>query len=213
MRAPAHRASGASAGRGAGAGLGPHAALLAVQLMFGTWPIFGKIVLRSLPSTGLVAIRLAGAAVAFALLKRFLPHGTVRREHFPRLALYSLLGVFLNQLLFTKGLELSTAVNATLLASAIPVFTLLVSILMGHERATPLSWLGMALAAGGVATLVNPFAADFSGQHALGNLLIVANTVAYGAYIAVSQDMMRRYGALSVITYMFAFGSLYALPF
>ncbi|HEV2764923.1 MAG TPA: DMT family transporter, partial [Pyrinomonadaceae bacterium] len=163
--------------------------------------------------TGLVAIRLAGAAVAFAFLKRLLPHGAIRREDYPRLALYSLLGVFLNQLLFTKGLELSTAVNATLLGTAIPVFTLLVSILMGRERASGLSWLGLALAAGGVATLVNPFAADFSGQHALGNLLIVANTMAYGAYIAVSQDMMKRYGPLSVITYMFAFGSLYALPF
>ena len=198
---------------GRGGGLGPHVALVAVQLMFGTWPIFGKIALRALPSSGLVAVRVVGAAVAFAILKRFLPHGTVRRSDYPRLALYSLLGVFLNQILFTKGLSMSTAVNTTLLGTAIPVFTLLVSVLMGRERATPLSWLGLALAAGGVATLVNPFAADFSGQHALGNLLIVANTVAYGAYIAVSQDMLQRYGALTVITYMFAFGSLYALPF
>ena len=49
---------------------GPHVALLAVQVIFGTWPILGKVALRVIPSTGLVAVRVGGAAVAFALLMR-----------------------------------------------------------------------------------------------------------------------------------------------
>src|SRR5947199_6544054 len=36
------------------AGAGPHLALVAVQIIFGTWPVVGKIALRALPSTGLV---------------------------------------------------------------------------------------------------------------------------------------------------------------
>ena len=51
-------------------GLAPHIALVAVQIMFATWPIVGKIALRSLPSTTLVALRVAGAALALIVLQR-----------------------------------------------------------------------------------------------------------------------------------------------
>ncbi|HEX8473767.1 MAG TPA: DMT family transporter [Pyrinomonadaceae bacterium] len=191
----------------------PHLALLAVQVMFGTWPIIGKIALRALPSTGLVAFRVAGATIAFALLRRFTRHVPItRRSDYLRLALYSLLGVVLNQFLFTKGLALSTVVNATLLGTAIPVFTLLISILLGYERASLRTWLGTALAASGVIYLIDPLRADFSGDTTLGNVLLVANTLCYGAYIALSQDVLKRYGALTVITWIFAFGCVGTLP-
>ena len=194
-------------------GLGPHLALVAVQLIFGTWPIFGKVALRSLPSTGLVALRVAGAAAAFLAISRL--RGRLSfpaRADLARFALYGLLGVTLNQLLFVKGLALSTVVNATLLSTAIPVFTLLVSTLLGYEKLTARAALGTVIAAAGVAYLVNPFEADLSGGKAAGNALLVANTLAYGAYIAVSQDAFRRYGALTAMTWVFAFGSLMTVP-
>ena len=108
-----------------------------VQLLFGTWPIFGKIVLRSISSTSLVGFRICGAAIIFALVQRKL----AALRHLPRrvlawLVLTSLLGVVLNQLLFVKGLSLTTAINATLLSTTIPVFTLVVSIALGHDRAS-----------------------------------------------------------------------------
>src|SRR5215213_6233145 len=138
-------------------GAAPHLALIAVQLMFGTWPIIGKIALRALPSTGLVAFRIAGATVAFAVIRRFTRHVPVtRRSDYARFALYSLLGVVLNQFLFTKGLAFSTVINATLLGTAIPVFALLVSILLGYEEFSRRKALGTFIAACGVVFLVDP---------------------------------------------------------
>jgi len=194
-------------------GAAPHVALVAVQLIFGTWPIVAKVALRALPSTGLVAFRVGGAAVAFLLLSRLTGRLVVpEARDLARFALYSLLGVVANQLLFTKGLELSTATNAALLGTAIPVFTLLVGALLGYERFSARTALGTAVAAAGVVYLVNPFAAEFSGEKTLGNLLLVANTVAYGAYLALTQDAFRRYGALNAMTWVFLFGSVAALP-
>ena len=182
--------------------------------MFGTWPVFGKIALRTLPATGIVAFRIAGGALAFAVLQRLTRHVAIkRRSDYALLFLYSLLGVVCNQLLFTKGLALSTAINATLIGTAIPVFTLLVSILLGREPGTLGKALGMALAAAGVLFLINPLGADLTGGRALGNVLIVLNTLCYGAYIAVSQDIIQRYGALTVITWLFVLGSVVAVPF
>ena len=192
--------------------MAPHLALVGVQLMFGTWPIFGKIALAALPSTGLVAFRVAGAAIAFLILQRAVGSSQpMRRRDYARLALYSLLGVVLNQFLFVKGLSLTTVINATLLGTTIPVFTLLVSITLGYDRLTLRKALGIALAAAGVVYLLYP-ERYFTSDTALGNLLIVLNSVAYGAYIAVTKDVIKRYGALKVLAWIFLFACAATVP-
>ncbi|HYO99681.1 MAG TPA: DMT family transporter [Pyrinomonadaceae bacterium] len=195
------------------ASLKPHAALVAVQLIFGTWPVVGKIALRSLPSTGLVTFRIVGATIAFLLIRRVTGHVPVKsRSDYWRLALYSLLGVVLNQFLFVKGLELSTVINSALLGTTIPIFTLLVSVLLGYESGSWRVAVGLFLAACGVVYLINPAQANFSRETNIGNLILLFNSLAYGAYIAISQDMIKRYGALTVITWIFIFGSFATLP-
>jgi drug/metabolite transporter (DMT)-like permease len=195
-------------------GAAPHMALIAVQILFGSWPIVGKIALQELSTASLVAFRVAGAAIAFLILQSMVGRVKItRRSDYARLALYSLLGVVLNQLLFVKGLALTTVINATLLGTTIPIFALLVSIALGYDRVSFKKILGITLAAGGVIYLIDPVRADFSGQTTLGNLLIIANSISYGAYIAISKDLLKRYGALTVITWIFIFGSLATIPF
>ena len=80
--------------------------------MFATWPIIGKIALRTLPSTALVAVRVCGAAFVLQGLRVAWGGQRVERGDYARLALYSMLGVVLNQLLYVKGLEYTTAINA-----------------------------------------------------------------------------------------------------
>ncbi|HLL73972.1 MAG TPA: DMT family transporter [Pyrinomonadaceae bacterium] len=195
------------------AGLRPHLALVAVQLFFGTWPIVGKLVLRAMPATTLAAARVFGGAVAFLLLSRSLKRiAAARRSDYLRFALYSLLGVALNQLLFIKGLSLSTVINANLLGTMIPIFTLAGSVALGRESFSSRVALGLTVAALGAAYLVNPFGADFSQSSTTGNLLLVANAFFYGLYIAISQDAIRRYGAMAVLTWMFLMANVVTLP-
>ena len=191
----------------------PHLALLLVQIMFGTWPILGKVALRSMSSTSLVCLRIFGAAIIFTLLQRKLGElWQLPRRVLAWLVLSSLLGVSLNQFIFVKGLSLTTAINSTLLITTIPVFTLVVSILLGYDKASLRHFLGIMLAAGGVVYLVDPWRADFSAQTTLGNLLLVASSFSYGAYIAVSRNLFRRFGALTVITWIFQLAALTAIP-
>jgi len=193
--------------------MGPHVALVAVQFIFGTWPIAGKIALRELPATGLVAIRIGGAAALFLLLRRLTgPLDVPRRSDLARFAVYSLLGLVCNQLLFTKGLAYSTVVNATLFSTAIPVFTLLVGALLGYEKLSARVAVGTLVAAAGVVYLVDPSQADLAGEKTFGNVLLVLNTFCYGAYIAVSKEAFIRFGALTAMAWVFAFGALFSLP-
>jgi drug/metabolite transporter (DMT)-like permease len=184
-----------------------------VQILFATWPIVGKIALRTLPSVALVGFRLAGAALTLLLLAKL--SGNLQRietSDWPLLIISSMLGVVLNQLLFTKGLSLTTAINATLLSTTIPIFTLLVGVVLGTDRATLRRLLGIALAAGGVLYLIGPGRAQFSSATRTGDLLIVANSLCYGAYIAVSKNLMKRYNALTVITWIFIVGCVVTVP-
>lgn len=193
--------------------IAPHLALIAVQILFGTWPIFGKIVLRSMSTSSLVACRLAGAALAFALLQRkLMPLLKMPVKDFLLLVLCCMLGVVGNQFLYVKGLSLTTVINATLLSTTIPVFALFVSILLGYDQLSFRRLIGIALAAGGVIYLVNPARADLSAQTTAGNLLIVSNSLLYAIYIVISKTLLERYGALNVITWIFLVGSVVTVP-
>ena len=191
----------------------PHLALIVVQVLFATWPIVGKIALRAVPSVALVGFRVAGAALTLLILARL--SGTFQKIEtgdWPLLIASSLLGLVFNQLLFTKGLSLTTAINATLLSTTIPVFTLLVGVILGTDRGTLRRVLGIALAAAGVLYLIGPGRAQFSLITRTGDLLIVSNSLCYGAYIAVSKDLMKRYNALSVTAWIFVVACVVAVP-
>ena len=197
----------------AGQRLRPHLALVTVQILFGAWPIFGKIVLRSMSATSLVACRLIGAAIVFALLRRrFTVLFRMPRQDLFLLVLCSLTGVVGNQLLYVKGLSLTTVINTALLSTSIPVFVLFVSILFGYDRLSLRRLLGIGLAVAGVVYLINPARAQLTPQTSAGNLLIACNSLLYAVYIVISKRLFERYGALDVIAWIFLVSALLTLP-
>ncbi len=191
----------------------PHIALLAVQLMFGSAPILGKFALTAFSPYAIVGFRVAGAAAAFYFLQKL--RGNLRLEkriHYLYFAAFSFFGVIFNQLLFFKGLSLTTATNTSLLAVMIPVFAILVSVLIGNDK---LSWqkvLGVILAAGGVIYLIDPTNASFSSTTTQGDILIILNCLSYGVYVAISKKLITHYGALKSIAWVFLFAVLINVP-
>src|SRR5437870_6565098 len=76
-----------------------------------------------------------------------------------------------------------------------------------------LGWLvGFVIAAAGVFYLIGPGKTEFSSHTRVGDLMIVSNSLCYGAYIAVSKDLVKRYDALSVITWVFVVGCIATAP-
>lgn len=191
----------------------PHVALFAVQIFFGTATVLGKFALAAFPPYALVGFRVGGAALAFYLVQRFKGGLALddRRDYW-RFAFFAVFGVALNQLLFFKGLSLTSAVNTSLIAVTIPIFTILISALLGSET---LSWrkaAGTALAAVGVVYLIDPQKASFGAASTQGDILIVLNSFCYAVYVAVSKRLISHYGALKSIAWLFIFGSIVNVP-
>ena len=129
----------------------PHFALVMVQVFFGSAAILGKLALVAFPPFAIVGFRVSGAALSFGLLQKF--GGKFRldkRVHYLYFALFACFGVIFNQLLFFKGLSLTTATNTSLLAVMIPVFAILVSVVIGNDKLTLLKIAGTITAGGGV---------------------------------------------------------------
>ncbi len=187
--------------------------LLAVQVLFSTLPVAAKLTFVSFPPAALAIYRIAGTALFFFLVFRFFFHEKIKQPgHYLQFAVLSLLGVTGNQLLFLKGLSLTSAANASLLMASIPIFTLLAAVVLGHEKFSLFKALGVAIALSGVFILLDLPAAGSGGSFS-GNLLIVGNAFLYSLYLVLSRPLLAVYRALTVMTYTFVFGFLTALPF
>jgi drug/metabolite transporter (DMT)-like permease len=188
-------------------------ALLVVQLFFGTLPVIGKTVLTVIPSLALVGFRVGIAAVAlvvfqFARKRLWLEH----RDDYIKLAVLSLFGVVLNQMLFIGGLSYTKASNTSLLAVTIPIFTLGVGWVAGTEKLYRLKVIGITLAAVGVLILIDPRRASFASDTTIGDVMIVLNSLSFGIYVATSKEIVTRNGAFRSMMWVFVFASLVCVP-
>lgn len=187
---------------------GVHWALVAVQLSFSGFQVFGKVVLESVDPLAVACLRvLVATPLLFLLAAR---HGPVRvpRRELPHLALLGLTGVFANQVLFISGLRLTTATNAAILMPAIPVFAAGIAVAAGVER---LGWrrlTGVALAVAGALVLLRPARFSLGDDAILGNVLILANCLSYAAFLVLQRPVLVRLPWRTVLAWAFLFGGL-----
>jgi len=191
-----------------------HAALLVVQVAFASQAVEGKIAMGPRVAGGegispfaVAMVRMLGATVFFQAFTR--ATGTLKkttvRDHFV-LAGLSILGIALNQTLFLVGLRMTSPMNAALLSVTIPVFTAVMAVGLGQERASVRLGVGLVTSIVGVVSLTGIHRVD------LGALVVVANCVAYSAYIVLSRETIRRLGSLTVVTWIFTWGAILFAP-
>lgn len=191
----------------------PVIALVLVQVFFGSLPVIGKVVLAVLPPISLVGLRVGITALVFFLVQLYRRRLWLQEKgDYVRLAILSLFGVVFNQLLFVGGLSLTKAANTSLLAVTIPIFTLMVGAVVGIEPLRRKTIIGIVIAAAGVILLIDLRTASFSSLTTLGDVMIIANSLSYGIYVATSKNVITRNGAFRSIMWIFIFASVVCVP-
>jgi drug/metabolite transporter (DMT)-like permease len=116
-----------------------------------------------------------------------------------RLLGLGLLGNTLYQLFFILGIDRTTAGDASLLLATTPVWTLLLSFRVGHERPSGVVWVGVAGTAGGMGlVVVGGGGVHFGPQSLGGDLLMVGASVVWALYTVGARNLVLRYGPLQV---------------
>ena len=187
--------------------------LVLVQVMFASMAIAGKLVFPEIPPQALVVIRVSGAFTVLFLAYLITGRGRVRSgRDWAMLAVIGLLGVTANQNLFLMGLERTTAINASILVTTVPIFTVLYSVLGRQESASASKIGGIAIAGLGVVYLIGPDRVSLAPNLALGNALVVMAMACYAGFLVLTKPLLRRYDTLTVIVWAMFFGLLGTLP-
>lgn len=191
-----------------------HAALLFATLIFGAnyWISKGLMPDYLNPSQ-LVLLRIAGACLLFWVLSFIRINEPVNRRDLTRIAIASVFGTTLNQLLFFVGLNLSTPVDVAIIHVSNPVFVLVFAALMLRERISLFKVVGILLGAGGAVVLIT-YRGDisFGSDTFAGNLLALLNTLAYAIYLVIIKPVMNKYNSITIMKWVFLFGLLSTLP-
>lgn len=182
--------------------------------MFGTLPVAGKLVFAHFSPAVVTLVRIAVAALVFVALERTLVRGRLHRPgDLGRFALYALLGVALNQFLFLLGLQRTSAIRASILVATIPVWTALLAFLLGRERFRAMRFAGVGVALFGTIWLTTDgFRLTGDGGDLAGDSFVVLNAISYALYLVLARDVLSRYEPLTVIAWVFAFGTLWVVP-
>ncbi len=136
----------------------------------------------------------------------------IRKEHLARFLLCGLTGVALNQMLFIKGLTMTSTIHASLLMLSTPLLITLFAFWILKEKLTPAKALGLAMGIGGAVLLIT--AKEKSGTASLaGDIFIIVNAIAYTFYFILVKPLMLAYSPLHVMRWVFTFGFLMILPF
>jgi drug/metabolite transporter (DMT)-like permease len=121
-----------------------------------------------------------------------------------------ILGNVFYQQFFIFGLANTRAGIASVLLAGTPIVTTLLSSLAGHERIRPLIWAGVAASFGGIVLVVLSGAQHVvPGENTLlGDVLMVAATIAWATYSVGSRPLVDRYGSIAVTAWTLWVGTV-----
>jgi drug/metabolite transporter (DMT)-like permease len=189
------------------------AGLVAVSL-WGLAPVATRAAVTHLSPLPLLVLKLGLASLvllpwAVPVLRRLRPRSA------GRLLAAGGLGLVGYNLPVTAGLRWLPASTAGLLLATEPVWVLLLGSVFLAERNGARAWLGSAIALGGVAVLAGPGAVTGGhGYQALaGSGLVLAGTLAFGAYTIVARPLSQAYGAVPATAACTVVGTIPYLPF
>ncbi len=152
----------------------------------------------------------------------FLPLLFVERKRGPRrtpagkeilsLAVIGVLGICLNQILFTVGLNFTTVAHSSLIICIGPVNTLLLARLMGMERLTAPKIVGISIAFAGVAILAMGEGGGRRTATLRGDLMTLAASFAFTGYTVLGKRVAGRFTPVTLNFYSYTAAAILLAP-
>jgi len=192
-----------------------HLSLLAANLIYAASFTIAKLVTPEyIKPFGLVLLRGLGATPLFWLMGAFVIRERTEQRDIPRLLMLGIFGVVINQLLFIKGLSLTSPISAAIMMITTPIIVLLIAGLLIKERITGVKLSGVFIGFAGAVMLMS--ASHYSASksdNAFGDLLIFINAISWGTYLVLVKPYMKKYHTITILRWAFLSGLVIIFPF
>ena len=195
-----------------------HAALWVANIIWGLNAPIGKSVLWSethpqgVSPFALSVYRMLGACLLFWTVSLFLPREKVAPRDIVLLLFASVFGIQLNQMLFLWGLSLTSPIDTSIIATIVPVLTMVLATLFLRE---PITWLkagGVLLGCGGALLLILVSRHVTGGTSSVaGDVLCVVSAVSYATYLTAFRNVIVKYSPVTTMKWMFLFAAVAAV--
>jgi drug/metabolite transporter (DMT)-like permease len=193
-----------------------HLAVIGANIIFGTnYSVVKYLSPRLTGPFGLNLMRVCVTVVLFWLLFLIKPSvASIKRKDIARFILCGLTGVAINQLLFIKGLTMTSPIHASLLILATPIFITVLAVWFAKEKLTLFKLTGLLLGiSGGVLLVLQKEQVNIGSNILLGDILCTINAISYAIYFILVKPLMKEYSPVHVIRWVFTFGTVMVIPF
>ncbi len=165
---------------------------------------------------GIFCFRAIGATICFWLLSLFLPKEKVELKDLPKIFIASMLGLFLTQISFLKAMTITTPVDASIITTLTPIFTMFIAAIFLKEPITFKKAGGVAMSFIGVILLILNSVHDSNGvEHSnlYGIALMICNGLFFAFYLGAFKPLVQKYGTVTFMKWMFLFSMIVSVAF
>lgn len=192
-----------------------HLSLLAANLIYSINYSIAKDVLdKYIQPSGFILLRVVGAGILYWITAFFIPGQRIDKEDRFRLFLCGIFGIAINQLLFFKGLSITTPINASIMMVCTPILVLIMGYISLSERFSLIRITGVFIGlAGAVYLILSSSGKGNFGTVNWGDLFVLINACSWGLYLILVKPLMQKYHTITVIKWVFLVGFFMVLPF
>jgi drug/metabolite transporter (DMT)-like permease len=122
------------------------------------------------------------------------------------------LGVCVNQLCFTIGLQFTSVGHAAVIVGLGPFYVFVLAVLFRLETATWRKTTGMLIAITGVAILASESARNARASSLLGDAIVMTGSIGFAMYVVLGKRVACKYDALTMTAFNHFAGGLLVLP-
>lgn len=192
-----------------------HLLILFANILFAVnMPVSKYLLPGHLTPEALTIMRMSFACVMFWITSLFTKQEKVSVKDIFLLFVCALCGIALNQGLFIQGLNITSPVDASIIATGVPIFVMILAAFILKEPITRKKAFGVLMGVAGAVMLILQSAESGGRTSSLGgNLMIVISGFSYSIYLVINKPLTQKYSAVTIMKWMFLFASLMLIPF
>ena len=200
-----------------------HSILIGHLACFAAYTFFGINIVfcRDIATSGQVSpmdvfcFRATGATLLFWLTSLFFPREKVPFKDLVKIFFAAMIGMYVAQITFLHAMGHTTAFDASIIASTMPIMTMFIAAVVLKEPITLKKAGGVAISLAGVLLII------FNSQHnggaartePVGVLLMLTNCLAFSLYLGIFRPLISRYHVITFMKWIFLFSMLMSVPF